>query len=335
MTGEEKGRPPSTLDNIHLSRTEFIQGKSESRLEIDFNSPLLSLANDYAKSAISENTRRAYRSDLKHFMEWGGDIPSTPERVAEYLAVHAEELSIATLTRRLASISVAHRSRGLRSPTSDLIVQHTLQGIKRTHGRPQRRVRPLLIEDLRTILDRLGDSLLDSRDAALLLLGFAGALRRSELVSINLEDLRHVREGIIVTLAHSKTDQVGEGREIGIPFARGRHCPVKAIDAWIEASGISGDALFRPVETSNRVGAARLSSEAVALTVKRHVARIGLDPKEFSGHSLRAGFATSAAAAGVSSWDIRRQTGHASDAMLTRYVRAGSLFVDHPAGALL
>jgi len=340
MSKDPSGDGALPSDNNPLSRSNEgrpDQGRGSayvctcSLIEFEY----ASLAEEYAKQALSENTRRAYRTDLEHFMEWGGAIPSSPEQVADYLAAHAETHSIATLTRRLAAISVAHRAQGLESPTRDLPVQLTLRGIKRARGRPQRRVRPLLIEDLRSILDRLGDSLIDHRDAALLLVGFAGAFRRSELVGIDIEQLRMVREGIIITLAHSKTDQIGEGREIAIPYARGKHCPIKSLEAWMQVSCIQTGPLFRATASSTQINHARPSAEAVALTVKRHVASIGLDPTDDSGHSLRSGFATSAAAAGVSSWNIRRQTGHQSDAMLTRYIRAGGLFVDNPVGAIL
>ena len=136
---------------------------------------------EYVRASISENTRRAYRTDLEHFLAWGGTIPASDIIVAGYLAVYATVLATATLARRLASISAAHRARGLHSPVSSSLVQHTMKGIKRAHGRPQRRVKPLLVEDLRAILDGMGDSLLDARDRALLLVGFAGAFRRSEL----------------------------------------------------------------------------------------------------------------------------------------------------------
>ena len=289
----------------------------------------------YVRDSISPNTRRAYRSDLDHFLAWGGAIPASDVLVAEYLAAHATELAVATLARRLASITAAHAARGLQSPVPSSLVQHTMKGIKRAHGRPQRRVKPLLVEDLRAILDAMGDSLIDVRDAALLLVGFAGAFRRSELVALMCDDVEPVRQGIVVSVRRSKTDQAGEGRRIGIPHARGRHCPVKALEAWLSLTGVEEGPLFRATAGSDAVSNDPLSGEAVAVTVKRRVAQIGLDPAEYSGHSLRAGLATSAAAVGVSSWKIRAQTGHASDAMLSRYVRDGEIFVDNAAGTVL
>ena len=181
----------------------------------------------------------------------------------------------------------------------------------------------------------MGSRLKDVRDRALLLLGFAGGFRRSELIGLNCNDVVLVRQGLEVTLRRSKTDQKGAGRKIGIPHGRGRWCPVVALDQWRVASGITEGALFRPVDRHHRVGPKRLSAEAVCLVVRERVKAAGIDPGNYSGHSLRAGLATSAAQAGVSSWKIRQQTGHASDDMLAKYIRDGELFVGNAAGALL
>lgn len=173
------------------------------------------------------------------------------------------------------------------------------------------------------------------RDRALLLVGFAGALRRAELVGLDVADIERVRQGIILHLRKSKTDQEGRGEKVGVPFARGRWCPATALDAWLEASGVDAGAVFRPVDRHGRVQDIRLSGEAVGLVLQERVAAAGLDPSLYSGHSLRSGLATSAAQAGVPTWKIRSQTRHASDAMLARYVRDGQLFTNNAAGALL
>ncbi|MCF3628215.1 site-specific integrase [Thalassospiraceae bacterium LMO-SO8] len=290
---------------------------------------------EYVRASVADNTRRAYRSDLAHFLEWGGSIPASDVVVADYLAAHAGNLSVATLSRRVASISKAHTSKGLQSPTTSDLIKATLRGIKRTHGAPQRASSPLLVEDLLRIMNMLGDSPKDTRDRALLLIGFAGGFRRSELVALDVEDIRQVRQGMVVSIRRSKTDQAGKGREIGIPLARGRFCPVKSLEEWLQFSSIEDGPIFRSVSQHGQIGEARLSSEAVAGVVKVRVEQVGLDPRSFSGHSLRAGLATSAAMAGVSSLDIRKQTGHRSDAALARYVRTGELFVNNAAGGLL
>lgn len=286
-------------------------------------------------SSISESTRRAYRSDLAHYTAWGGSIPAGAATVAAYLAAHADELSVATLVRRVATISKAHEARGLPNPCRSEIVRATLRGIKRTRGTAQQQAKPLVRDDLMLVLDRLGGTPKEARDRALLLIGFAGGFRRSELVGLDRADVEHVRQGLVVTLTRSKTDQEGAGRKIGIPHGRTRHCPVAALDDWLALSGISYGPIFRPVDRHGHISPERLSGEAVSLVIRERLAAAGIDPTGFSGHSLRAGFATSAAQACVSTLKIRQQTGHANDAMLARYVRDGELFLGNAAGALL
>ncbi len=290
---------------------------------------------NYVRESLSENSRRAYASDLRHFEHWGGTIPCTDKSLAEYLAQHAGMLSVATLRRRVASISKAHDAQALPNPTSAELVKATLRGIKRTHGTSQRQAKPLVKEDLFAVLTVMGDSLKDIRDRALLLIGFASAFRRSELVAINCKDIEWVRQGIVVNVRRSKTDQEGAGRKVGIPYGRTQWCPVTALSEWLEFSGIEDGAVFRRVDRHGNLIDQRLSGEAVSLMIKGRVADAELDAEGYSGHSLRAGFATSAAATGISSWKIRQQTGHTSEAMLKRYVRDGELFVDNAAASLL
>jgi len=323
--------PLPTSDNTQLSEPTM----STDITRMDGHGELSETVREYVREAVSESTRRAYRSDLEHFTTWGGTIPATPETVAAYLGDHAGILAVATLKRRLASLSVIHEARGLPTPTSSKLVQATLRGIQRTHGTPQDRATPLLVEDLLKIVAMLGDGLKETRDKALLLVGFAGGFRRSELVAINCSDVEMVRQGMIVTIRRSKTDQAGEGRQVGIPFARGRFCPVRTFETWRDIAGITDGPVFRSVTRYGQIGARRLSGRSVSSVVKSRVSSIGLDPEHYSGHSLRAGLATSAAMAGISSLAIRQQTGHRSDATLARYVRSGELFVNNAAGSLL
>ncbi len=289
----------------------------------------------YVHDSVSENTRRAYKTDLEHFVAWGGGIPCGPEIVAAYLADHADVLAVSTLKRKMAAISVAHEARGHTSPTSAKIVKAAMRGIQRTHGSAQRQAKPLLVEDLMRIMAMLGNGPKDTRDKALLLIGFAGGFRRSELIALNVEDIDLMRQGMTVTIRRSKTDQAGEGRIIGVPFARGRYCPVRTFETWRDMAGVSEGPLFRPVTRHCKIEETRLSSEAVSVIVKQRIGAIGHDPASYSGHSLRAGLATSAAMAGLSTLAIRQQTGHRSDATLARYVRSGELFVNNVAAALL
>jgi integrase len=162
-------------------------------------------------------------------------------------------------------------------------------------------------------------------------LGFAADFRRSELIGLDCRDMLSIRQGLEVILRRSKTDQNGAGRKIGIPHGRGRWCPVAALEHWQAAGALTEGPVFRPVDRHGRVGLSRLSGEGVCLVVRERVRAAGIEPKDYSGHSLRAGLATSAAQAGVSSWKIRQQAGHASDAMLARYIRDGVLFTGNAA----
>lgn len=286
-------------------------------------------------ASLADATRTAYRGDLDRFVGWGGSIPATDLQIAHYLADHAATHAPATLTRWVATIAKAHRAAGFQSPTGSELVRATLRGIRRSHGTAQRQAKPLMRDGLFTVLDMTGSDIRDVRDRALLLLGFAGGFRRSELVGLDVSDIEHVRQGIIVTLRHSKTDQEGTGRKIGIPLGRTRWCPVAAITRWLDIAGITEGPMFRPVDRHGNVGAGRLSGEAVSIVVRERVAAADIDPTGYSGHSLRAGFATSAAQAGVSTLKIRAQTGHTSDAMVSRYIRDGELFVANAAARLL
>jgi integrase len=290
---------------------------------------------DLVRHSIASSTRIAYQSDLKHFAEWGGVLPASPEMVAAYVAAYAGTLSVATITRRIATLSKAHQTMVGSNPCQAALVKATLQGLRRKIGTAQKQAKALTREDLFVILDPLVDSIKDVRDRALLLFGFAGGFRRSELVGLDVADIEHVRQGIIITLRHSKTDQEGAGRKIGIPLGRTRHCPVAALMNWLMRSGITEGAIFRPVTRHGQLQPERLSGDAVSEVIRDRLATAGIDPEGYSGHSLRAGFATSASQAGVSSLKIRAQTGHASDAMLSRYIRDGELFVGNAAGAVL
>ncbi|MBB3066656.1 site-specific integrase [Limibacillus halophilus] len=290
---------------------------------------------EYVRNAISENTRRAYRSDLEHFIAWGGTIPCVPEVLATYLSDQAGAYAVSTIKRRLAALTAAHEAKGCPSPTTSKLIKATLRGIQRIHGTPQSQSKPLLVEDLIKIVSGLGESPKDLRDKALLLVGFAGGFRRSELVAIDCNDIEWVRQGMVITIRRSKTDQTGTGRRIGIPYARGEFCPVRSLDLWILTSGMKSEGpTFRSVSKHGRISNKRLSAEAVAKIVKERVRGIGLNPARYSAHSLRAGLATSAAMKGATTISIRKQTGHRSDAMLARYVREGELFSENAAARL-
>lgn len=290
----------------------------------------------YLNEALSANTRKAYRNDMKHFMAWGGCIPSNPEHIAHYLASHAQSLSIATLQRRIVSIGKAHRIKGYPDPTKTDEIKMLMRGIRRKHGKPQRRVEPIMKDDLILMLSHISTSTPKGmRDRALLMLGFCGAFRRSEIVALHVHSIDINRHGLVVHLNRSKTDQTGEGREIAIPYGKGKHCPVKYVHNWmiaLKTIGRNDDAaLFPSITKGGTISHKALSCRSVANIIKAYTEKSGLDSTNYSGHSLRAGLATSAAQQGFSSWSIRKQTGHASDAMLERYIRHGSLFTDNAA----
>jgi integrase len=324
-----------TTDSEDAGDVVIAEETASAEFAVNCKSQPSDIVRVYVEAGIAPATRRAYKADLEHFRAWGGDVPTTDVQLAAYLAEHATTLKVATLTRRLAAISIAHKAQRLPNPVSSHLVRATMRGVRREHGTAQRQAAPLLREDLFVVLAAMGDRLKDLRDRALLLVGFAGGLRRSELVAVNLSDFERVREGIILTIRRSKTDQDGVGRRIGIPFGRTIHCPVRALEDWLNAARIENGPVFRPVDRHGRVSVGRLSGEAVSLTVRDRMADAGFDPTEYSGHSLRAGLATSATRAGVSTFKIRQQTGHASDVMLSRYVRDGELFLGNAAGILL
>lgn len=299
------------------------------------HSALPTCVRSFLTNSLSDSTKRAYAADMAHYAASGRTIPSMPENLAEYLAEMAASYAVATIQRRVAAISKAHGAIGADDPTKAEIVKATMRGIRRVVGTAQREAKTILREDLFVMLERMGDRPKDMRDKALLLIGFAGAFRRSELVGLDIADIEHVRQGIVVTLRKSKTDQEGHGRKIGIPFGRTKWCPVRHLTEWLDHAGIEDGPIFRSIDRHGHVADLRLSGEAVSIIVKERAEAAGFDADAYSGHSLRAGLATSAVIAGVSTLSIRRTTGHASDAMLARYVRVGDMFTDNAAGAVL
>ena len=289
-------------------------------------------ASEFIEQSKSKNTIRAYRADWEHFTAWckahgQASLPATAETVALYVTDLADTHKPATITRRISAISQAHQIAGMDTPTGSAKVRLVMAGIRRTKGTAQTCKTPILVDDLRRMLAGLPENLLGVRDRVLLLIGFCGAFRRSELVALDVFDVSVTREGLVVTIRRSKTDQEAEGRKIGIPYASHLEtCPVRSLQDWLEKSGITEGPLFRPIDRFGKMASIRLSAAAVADIVKKYVAAVGLDATEFAGHSLRSGLATSAAAAGASERSIMRQTGHRSEKMVRRYIKDGSLF---------
>lgn len=295
----------------------------------------------YATASKSPRTVAIYRDAWGHFTKWCEvraltPLPAAPETVALFVTDMASWAKVATIGIRISAISQAHKTAGYDSPTQTPLVRTTMAGIRRTLGVAQVGKSPVLMDHLRAMVTDLDDRrLVDVRDRALLLVGFAGALRRSELVSLDVADIADGPDGLTVALRRSKTDQEGEGRKVGIPYGSNpQTCPMRAYRAWLEASGISEGPIFRPVSRYGRLHARRLSGKAVALVVKRRLAAAGVDPAAYAGHSLRSGLATAAARAGASERSIMAQTGHKSLPMVRRYIRDGSLFLENAAAVV-
>lgn len=275
-------------------------------------------------------------SDLQRLLalRWWGQLPPGQRDTWLFLAgVAMSWLTVSTLTRRLSAISQAHTAHGhARFSLRDELLRSVWAGIQRVHGTASRGKAPVVTADLKAMVARLPDSLLGRRDRALLLLGFAGAFRRSELVGLTAADVQFTADGATVTLRRSKTDQEGQGRRVGIPYGSHREtCPVRALQAWLTAAEITAGPIFRAINRHGQVQSGPLSDKAVALVVKRWARAAGLDPTQYAGHSLRAGLATAAAQAGVAERVIMAQTGHKSERMVRRYIRVGSLFRENAA----
>ena len=316
-----------TRYNLFLSRST--KGGESTDLTAD------KAVEHFIRESLSMNTRKAYRADLSHFFDWGGELPASADLVARYLADHADTLAPSSLARRVATLSKAHDAKGWLNPCRSEIVRATMRGIKRVRGTAQNQARPLLREDLFILLDALGDDPRSQRDRALLLNGWAGGFRSSELVGLDLADIEKVREGLVLHLRRSKTDQSGQGRKIGIPLGRTRHCPVTALSIWVDALRKDEGPIFPSVDRHGNVQPYRLRSDAISTILRNRLTMARIDPEGYSGHSLRAGLATSAIKAGVPTHKVRAQTGHASELMLSRYVRDAGLFDGNAAGELL
>jgi integrase len=301
-------------------------------------------AEQFARAAKAPNTKRAYRASWNDFEAWckkhdRESLPADPATVALYISDLASIRKVGTLGHRLAAIAVAHKMKALPNPAStrEEPLRSVWAGIKRTKGQRKTQKAPLLRKHLQQIMAAMPvDQHLEAgrlralRDRALLLVGFAGALRRSELVELQVQDLTFDERGMRVYIPRSKTDVSGEGAEIGIPSTGTATCPVRAVRAWTEATGISEGLLFRAVLHGGLVTAS-LSTKVVARVVKKYATLIGLDADGFGGHSLRAGLITSAAAAGAQEVDIMRHSRHKSVPVLRQYVRKATVWEDNAA----
>ncbi len=294
--------------------------------------------------AKAEATRRAYSSDWKHFAMWCDAhglvaLPAESKTVALYLVSMTETHQPATHARRLTAITHVHQAAGHASPASkrDPEVGEAIKGLRRVLTTAPTVKRPLMTKDLHKVLSRIPPGLAGDRDRAILLIGYAGGLRRSELAAAQVKDIKWVQgEGIVLTLPRSKTDAEGKGRTLVITYGEIQNgtCPVVALRDWLNRANIKDGAVFRAVDRSGRVGQVALHSNAIGQIVKRAVVRAGYKADFYAGHSLRAGFATQAARNGVTVFDIMLQTGHRSVATVGRYIREGEQFTHSPSRRL-
>ena len=304
---------------------------------------LIQKAKTFVAAAKAPATLKAYRNDWRDFESWCREhqlpsLPSTPESVALYIADRASTLASGTITRRLTSITKAHQAAGFTdSPatTRHFVVGETLKGIRRTIGTAQHGKDPLLAADIRRIVAARRRDLLGIRDSALVLAGFAGGFRRSELARIHICDLKFSTDGVVVTVQKSKTDQEGAGREVGLPFGSSADtCPVRALGQWLDKAGIREGPVFRSVGRYGHVSKRGLHKDSIGKLLKRAAARAGMNINPLGGHSLRAGCVTQAAMNGVREFVIMKQTGHKTVTTLRRYIRSGEIFRENAAAGL-
>ncbi|MDQ6900089.1 MAG: site-specific integrase [Candidatus Dormibacteraeota bacterium] len=303
---------------------------------------LVSSAYRYAEASVAENTLRSYQADWRSFKGWceaqaALSLPASPATVVLYVAWLADRgRKVPTIEHQLSAIAQAHQLAGLDAPTQHVDVRRTMKGIRRTLGRTRNAKAALSTAELQRLVATCDPGTLAGlRDRALLVLGFASSCRRSELVAFDVEDIEATDDGLRVQIARSKTDPEGHGREIGVPY--GSHvetCPVRTLRAWLQAAGIERGPLFCAVDRHDNAQEGRLTDKGVARIVQRACLRAGLDATKYAGHSLRRGFATTAAKNGAPRESIKRQTGHRSDAILDRYIEAGTLFEKNAAAYL-
>jgi site-specific recombinase XerD len=301
----------------------------------------LEIAKDFARASKAAATRRAYQKDFARFTAWCAErhlpaVPAAPETVAAFLAAEvARGIKPASIGRRVAAIRYAHKLAGHDDPpTGSEVVKATVNGIRRTVGAAPVRKAPATADKVVAMAALADADLKGLRDRAILLLGFAGAFRRSELVALDVADLEFCDSGLRVHIRRSKTDQEGAGHTIAI-VSGSIACPVRAVRAWLEASKITAGPLFRPMAKGGRIGTERLADHTVVRVVKASARRVGLDPKLFAGHSLRSGFLTSAAGRGASIFKMMDVSRHKSMDTLRGYVRDAELFRDHAGAGLL
>ena len=288
------------------------------------------------KTSKANNTLRAYKSDFKDFGAFCAkhglnSLPSEPKIVSLYLTHLSKNSKISTLRRRLVSISMVHKLKGHYLDTKHPIIVENLMGIRRVKGSIQKGKKPILINHLKSIINIINQQEIDEikkiRDKTIILVGFGGGFRRTELISIDNEDLEFVPEGVKITIKRSKTDQFGEGMIKGLPyFNNEEYCPVNNLKKWLDLSNIKSGPIFRRFAKGSVLTNYRLTDQSVVMLIKDYLNLAGIENKNFSGHSLRSGFATVAAESGADERSIMAMTGHKTTQMVRRYIREANIF---------
>ena len=288
------------------------------------------------KSSKANNTLRAYKADFKDFSAFCvkhgfSSMPTEPRVVSLYLTSLSGNSKISTLRRRLVSIGVVHKLKGHYLDTKHPIIIENLMGIKRKKGSMQTGKKPILINHLKQIINVIDEEKIEKikklRNRTIILVGFGGGFRRTELISIDYEDIDFVEEGIKIILRRSKTDQFGEGLIKGLPyFTNEKYCPVTSLKNWLTLSKIKTGPIFRRFAKGSILTNYRLTDQSVVLIIKKYLKIAGIDNKNFSGHSLRSGFATVAAESGADERSIMAMTGHKTTQMVRRYIRDANIF---------
>ena len=289
------------------------------------------------QSSKANNTLRAYKSDFNDFgifcaQNGFKSLPSEPKIVSLYLTyLSTKDAKMSTLKRRLVSIGVIHKLKGHYIDTKHPSIIENIMGIKRRKGSFQKGKKPILINSLKLIINAIDnqdkEEIKKFRDRSIILIGFSGGFRRNEIVSLDCDDLDFVPEGVKINIKRSKTDQFGEGFTKAMPyFDSSKYCPVVSLKNWLELSRITAGPLFRRFVKGSKLAENRLTDQTVALLIKKYLNLAGIDSKNYSGHSLRSGFATSAAESGVEERSIMAMTGHKSTEMVRRYIKEANLF---------
>ena len=289
------------------------------------------------KNSKSKNTVRAYKSDFSDFglfcaQNGFKSLPSEPKIVSLYLThLSTKDAKMSTLKRRLVSIGVIHKLKGHYLDTKHPSIIENIMGIKRRKGSYQKGKKPILINSLKRIINVIDEQdkerIKKFRDRSIILIGFSGGFRRNEIVALDYDDLDFVTEGLKINLRRSKTDQFGQGFTKALPyFDNSQYCPVVSLKKWIEISKIKSGPVFRRFSKGSKLSESRLTDQTVALLIKEYLNLAGIDSKNYSGHSLRSGFATSAAESGVEERSIMAMTGHKSTEMVRRYIKEANLF---------